>query len=129
MFRHFSSNVDELKRIRDAMELWIDSFDMFCTSTAVIGHSFSDFFNHNQNHNHSRSAPNSSSSQEVTLRNNAQNEIFAAVSAEFGHIGSHINQAVKPTLKEVPINNSGNFMKFIIVFSQSFCFPSHRTMP
>lgn len=78
--RQFTTHIDDLRRIKDAMELWLDSFDTFITATALIGHSFSVFFN------------NTESEKEDT---------FAQVSQSFAHIGSQLNNSGKPALKEL----------------------------
>lgn len=42
-FRHFISHVQELSKMKELMEIWLDSFDSFCRATSLLSEGFKQF--------------------------------------------------------------------------------------
>jgi hypothetical protein len=43
VFRHFMSHVQELSKMKELMEIWLDSFDSFCRATSLLSEGFKQF--------------------------------------------------------------------------------------
>jgi hypothetical protein len=89
--RNFQSHVNELQKVEQLMELWIESFDAFCLSTTMLSEAFSSF--------HSRS-PYSFSVSEGSA------SPYAGISQEFNKIMNTIQRQLQPLIHETFVDRS-----------------------
>ena len=84
--RRFSYHVSELNRVKESMDLWIETFDMFCSSSHMLGKVFKNYFSIN------------------TATTTAANSPYLNVSTAFEEILRDIKDIVQPSIKEVFLN-------------------------
>lgn len=80
--KQFHSHVIELCKMKEAIELWLDSFDTYCAATAVLGNAFREFYEPCKSLNHP--------SKDISMT--------------FHCISTDLNTTVRPPVREVMIH-------------------------
>ncbi|RYH32309.1 hypothetical protein EON65_00825 [archaeon] len=83
LFRAFQMHAADLQRMRQLMELWMESFDAFCTSSQLLSEGWKSFYVHSPYPMH---ANNSSP--------------FADVAEEMDRVFSSFHHVIQPAVKE-----------------------------
>jgi hypothetical protein len=55
--KHFSDHTGDLQRVKEAMEIWMDAFDSFCTASDVLGQAFEQYYSAPSQHWHYAPSP------------------------------------------------------------------------
>lgn len=86
--RNFLNNVNELQKIEQLMELWVESFDAFCLSTHILSEAFSTFHNHSP----------------YPVTETTTPSPYSQVSNEFNKVFSTIQRHLQPLVHETFTN-------------------------
>eukprot|EP01036_Dinobryon_divergens_P027453 gene27453-36229_t len=83
--RRFSYHVSELYRVKESMDLWMETFDMFCSSSHMLGKVFKNYFS-------------------INTATKTTNSPYLNVSTAFEEVLKDIKDLVQPSIKEVFLN-------------------------
>lgn len=94
ILRHFISHVQELSKMKELMEIWLDSFDSFCRATSLLSEGFKQF--------HSASPYASNSSLDHSDRDHDSDSSgkfpFATAARSLDEISLCIDERIRPAV-------------------------------
>jgi hypothetical protein len=95
-FRNFTAHVNELNKIKEAMDLWIESYDTFCLSSSILSESFKTFF--------SQSPFKPVDEDQGQFPPNGPHSTYMNTAIAFDKIMIDISQIVQPSVRETFVN-------------------------
>ncbi len=90
MFRHFTAHTQELAKMKELMEIWVDSFDAFCKATSLLSEGWKQFHTSNPYYDGEENG--------TAVGGNSSKFPFSPIATQLDEISLCIDERLRPAI-------------------------------